>query len=206
MDDTRGHITAPIATPYWGAQNGSAFTVRAISIVKAQPQPILDALLDVSKWPDWNRFVPRATLSGDSKHETQLQPDILFTEHVDMAGRGRSTIVRMRLLMTTLDELDETKRRGFKVVWLGKGYPSWALRSERVHKIYQTEGNEQSIYDVYETFSGPLAWAVKFFVGKSLLKRFGQWNEELKSFVEGSSSATGATAEIMRIDPATMEV
>lgn len=102
-----------------------------------------------------------------------------------MAGRGRSTIVKMKLLMTVLDEMNEPGKNGFKVVWLGKGYPDWALRSERVHEIYEEDGGGGTVYDVYETFSGPLAWAVKFFVGGTLVKRFGQWNGELKEFVEG---------------------
>lgn len=105
-----------------------------------------------------------------------------------MAGRGRSTVVKMKLLMTALDEVDGPGgRKGFRVVWLGKGYPDWALRSERVHEIYEEGGGGggTTVYDVYETFSGPLAWAVKFFVGGALVKRFGQWNGELGRFVEG---------------------
>ena len=84
--------------------------------------------------------------------------------------------------MTALDELDE----GYRVVWLGKGYPSWLLRSERVHLISLNDGGEEvgATYDVFETFSGPLAWAVKLFVGKTLVRRFRQWNEELKNYVE----------------------
>ena len=91
--------------------------------------------------------------------------------------------------MTTLDEMDEPerRRRGFKVVWLGKGYPDWALRTERVHEIYEEIGREgETVYDVYETFSGPLTWVVKFFMGGTLVKRFGQWNGELRAFVQGS--------------------
>ena len=104
-----------------------------------------------------------------------------------MAGRGRSTIVKMKLLMTALDEIDGPDRKGFRVVWLGKGYPDWALRSERVHEIYEVGVGGGTVYNVYETFSGPLAWAVKLFVGSTLVKRFGQWNEELGGFVEGRS-------------------
>ena len=103
-----------------------------------------------------------------------------------MAGRGRSTVVKMKLLMTTLDETNEPNRHGFKVVWLGKGYPDWALRTERVHEIYEDEGGG-TVYEVYETFSGPLAWVVKFFLGDTLVRRFGQWNGELKAFVEGGN-------------------
>lgn len=123
--------------------------------------------------------------------DTELHPGTLFTEHVDMAGRGRSTIVKMRLQMTALSDLDEPDCVGFKVVWLGKGYPSWALRSERVHRISRVESTEETTYDVFETFSGPLAWFVKIFVGKALVKRFAQWNGELKDIVEGKPQVPG---------------
>ncbi|KAL9135020.1 MAG: hypothetical protein Q9175_003791 [Cornicularia normoerica] len=189
-NSVKTELIPPIPTPHWGSQSGASFTVRATTTINARPQPVLDALLSTSTWPQWNQFVPRASLSNPSKHSddpSRLYPGTLFTEHVDMAGRGRSTIVKMKLLMTTLDEIDGPDKKGFKVVWLGKGYPDWALRSERVHEIYEEEGGRGTIYDVYETFSGPLAWAVKFFVGSTLVRRFGQWNRELGAFVEGSS-------------------
>lgn len=89
--------------------------------------------------------------------------------------------------MTTLEEIsssDEPGKKGWRVVWLGRNYPDWALRSERVHEIYEQEGGT-TVYNCYETMSGPLAWAVKVFVGGMLVRRFGQWNGELKGFVEG---------------------
>lgn len=184
-DNVKAELIPPIPTPHWGSQSGAAFTIRATTTITARPQPVLDALLDTPTWPQWNNFVPRASISDSSKDFHRLHPRTLFTEHVDMAGRGRSTIVKMKLLMTTLDESHEPARNGFQVVWLGKGYPDWALRSERVHEIYEEEGGRGTIYNVYETFSGPLAWAVKFFVGVTLVKRFRQWNGELKAFVEG---------------------
>lgn len=192
--DVTAELTAPVPTPHWGAQTGVAFTIRATATIHSHPQAVLDALLDTSTWPQWNNFVPRASLarqSDDSDNSSRLRPGIIFTEHVDMAGRGRSTIVKMKLLMTTLDDMKESGRRGYKAVWLGKGYPSWALRSERVHEIYNGDVDGETVYDVYETFSGPLAWAVKVFVGNALVKRFGQWNRELKGFVEKASEPNG---------------
>ena len=88
--------------------------------------------------------------------------------------------------MTKLEDMSEEGKKGSRAVWLGKGYPDWALRSERVHEIW--EGEEGTVYDVYETFSGPLAWAVRVFVGGALVRRFGQWNGELKDFVEGKAT------------------
>ena len=124
-----------------------------------------------------------------SKTDGRLEPGVLFTEHVDMFGNGKpSGIVRMRLLMTTLDDVMRDGKK-FRVVWLGKGYPDWALRSERVHEIIEEGGDV--VYDVWETFSGPLAPLVKLFVGTALVKRFGQWNEELRGYAEGLVSEQG---------------
>ena len=187
MHDVTSDLISPRPTPHWGSQSGPAFTIRAKASIKSPPQPILDALLDTSTWPQWNNFVPRASLAfhpAQPEGSQRLRPGMLFTEHVDMAGHGRPTIVQMKLLMTSLDEMQEPGRNGYRAVWLGKGYPDWALRSERVHEIYQEDGKGATVYNVYETFSGPLAWAVRVFVGKTLVKRFGQWNGELKGFVE----------------------
>lgn len=182
--NVKAEITHPLPTPHWGSQSGFSFTVRATTTISAPSQPVLDALLDTTTWPEWNNFVPRASISNSSKDSHRLHPGTIFTEHVDMAGRGRSTVVKMKLQMTALDEMDGPSRRGFKVVWLGKGYPACALRTERVHEIYEEVDGGGTVYDVYETFSGPLAWAVRFFVGATLVKRFGQWNGELRAFVE----------------------
>ena len=92
----------------------------------------------------------------------------------------------MKLLMTTMEELEQNTSRGYKVVWLGQGYPDWALRSERVHVISREE-DDTSVYEVWETFSGPLAFLVRLFVGKTLVKRFRQWNQDLKMHVQGTS-------------------
>ena len=104
-----------------------------------------------------------------------------------MYGSGRSSgLIKMKLLMTTMEELEQNTDRGYKVVWLGQGYPDWALRSERVHIISRIEDGT-SAYEVWETFSGPLAFLVRLFVGKTLVKRFRQWNQELKNHVQGMS-------------------
>ncbi|KAL8717610.1 MAG: hypothetical protein Q9225_005164 [Loekoesia sp. 1 TL-2023] len=179
----------PIATPHWGAQGGSAFTVRAVASINATPSVVLQHLLDTANYPAWNNFVPRVTLlstpdSSNSSAECQLQEGVLFTEHVDMYGHGKpSGFVKVKLLMTTLEETEDSGRKNYKVVWLGKAYPDWALRSERVHVI-RCDDNGNSTYDVWETFSGPLALLVRLCVGKTLVERFRQWNQELKSHSE----------------------
>ena len=192
FDGAIAGIFPPFSTPTWGSQIGTgAFTVRAVAAIRDSPDAVLETLLDTATYPDWNRFVPRVTFphASESISDGCLREGVVFTEHVDMFGNGRpSGLVRMRLLMTTLEETGEGEGEGrsYKVVWLGKGYPPWALRSERVHAI-TPKGDGTTIYDVWETFSGPLAILVKLFVGKTLVKRFRQWNTELQGRVHGQS-------------------
>ncbi|KAK0514603.1 hypothetical protein JMJ35_003220 [Cladonia borealis] len=112
-------LLPPLPTPHWGAQSSPAFTVRATTTIAASPSLILYSLVDTSTWPQWNNFVPRVTVHNDNnnKNNNKLQPNILFTEHVSMRGRGRSSIVKMRLLMTTLEEISDDKdgRKGWRV-------------------------------------------------------------------------------------------
>lgn len=99
----------------------------------------------------------------------------------------------MKLVMTTLQDHHQSQddagahARGerYTVVWLGRALPDWALRSERVHRIMVDEGGGGVTYDVYETFSGVLAGVTRLVVGRALVERFAQWNEELKGYVEG---------------------
>ncbi|KAI4098534.1 MAG: hypothetical protein L6R37_006467 [Teloschistes peruensis] len=193
---TASLIRIPIATPHWGEQSGQAFTVRAVVQINATSAAIRQLLLNVSAYPEWNNFVPRvsfpkASTSNSPQPNGSLGEGLLFTEHVDMFGKGKpSGLVRMRLLMTTLEETEHESGKAYKVIWLGKGYPEWALRSERVHAIYPN-GDGTCTYDVWETFSGPLALLVRLFVGGALVKRFRQWNQELKEYVERKSEDTG---------------
>ena len=189
-DSATAFLLEPLPTPRWGSQTGfGAFSVRAFARIHAAPDAILDCLLETSSYPVWNRFVPgvtfpRASTSDPSSANRRLGVGCQFVEHVDMYGNGRSSgLINMKLLVTTMEELGYENGRSYKVVWLGQGYPDWALRSERVHKISQVEDGI-SIYEVWETFSGPLAFLVRLFVGKTLVKRFRQWNQELKIHVQ----------------------
>ncbi|KAL8738328.1 MAG: hypothetical protein Q9181_000871 [Wetmoreana brouardii] len=183
-------LDAPLETPHWGRQRGSAFTVRAFTTIHAAPAAVLEALLETARYHAWNRFVPRVTFpNASTSSDGRLREGLLFVEHVDMYGNGRpSGLVKMKLLMTTLEEMEHNSGRSYMVVWLGRGYPDWALRSERVHVI-SPNADGTSTYDVWETFSGPLALLVKLFVGKVLVRRFKQWNQELKTYVEGRAHA-----------------
>ena len=70
-----------------------------------------------------------------------------------MRGRGSNTIVKIRLLITTHEDMkeDEEVKEGSRVVWLGKYYSDWALRLERVYVIF--EEDSVTVYGVYETLS-----------------------------------------------------
>ena len=124
-------ILPPLETPYCGDQSTSffkAFTVRASNTIRAPARDVVSALLDTASWPQWNHFVPSAdTDTGSSR----LQPGTVFTEHVDMSGKGSASRVQ-RMWMKSEDKIVPTQENmdhgsGYRIVWVGKQFPDWLL-------------------------------------------------------------------------------
>jgi len=185
----------PLPTPHWGFQP-SGFTVQAITkSIQASPQQVLDALVNTKQYPQWNNFVPKIDIQKATIDSTLINTDTLdqgavFIEHVDMFGHGKpSGLIKIKLRVSMLEHLDATdestmRREGFRMVWLNTIAPTWVLRSERVHLIYTESDSEGTVYECYETFSGLFGWLTKVLVGAALVKRFAQWNEECRMWVE----------------------
>jgi len=176
----------PLPTPYWGFQP-SGFTVQAITkSIQATPQEVLDALVNTKQYPQWNNFVPKIIIQGVTD---SLNQGVRFTEHVDMFGNGKpSGLIKINLRVSILEQFDtneaSTPGEGFRMVWLNTLSPTWILRSERVHHIYQGNDSEGTTYECFETFSGLFGWVTKVIYGGILVKRFAQWNEECRMWVE----------------------
>lgn len=182
----------PIATPTHGA--GGSFSVCASINISAPPDAVFAVLADLSRWPEWNRFVRKAT--ADPKHPRAPQaspPDsfkaekdlhMVFHVHmdpVDPESRPREE----NILVTVLEpyEVAGERRKGWRIAWRATSYPSMVLRSERVQEFVD-DGAGNTEYTCWETFYGPLAPVVRWAVGKQLETAFQCWSEDLKKQAE----------------------
>lgn len=187
-----------LPTPHWGFQP-SGFTVQAITkSIQATPQQVLDTLVDTTQYRQWNNFVPKIVIRGTTIHSNRpdtitLYHNAVFTEHIDMFGHGKpSGLVKVNLKVIILGPWDPSdtsvsRQAGVQMVWLNTLVPTWLLRSERVHRIYEGRDSDGTTYECFETFSGALAWLTRVCVGAALIKRFAQWNEECRIWMERSN-------------------
>ena len=166
-------------------------------------------MLKPSTWPQWNTFVPLATiteypsssssipagldLKSDVETEEALVPETLVTFDVHMNLDTKLTN-RQSILVTRLEGLDG-QRKGFRVAWKAEGFPNFLLRSERVQEFVEVEGEGGVAceYFCWETFYGLLAPVLRLSVGGKLEAAFGAWMEGLKRFAE--SRAVDGVAE-----------
>ncbi|KAK7734707.1 putative secondary metabolism biosynthetic enzyme [Cytospora paraplurivora] len=191
--DCHGSIAPqPIATPTYGP--GGSFTIRCSTNISAPPDAVFAVLNDYSRWPEWNRFVRKATVNpddlpsqGDSADATAIKKDmrLTFDVHMDPLDPGSSPR-KENMFVTTLEPyeaVDGAEGKGWRVAWKSTSYPSLALRSERVQEVVD-DGNGNTEYTCWETMYGPLAPVVKWTVGSKLETAFQCWSEDLKKRAE----------------------
>lgn len=104
-------LTSPIAVPTHGP--GGSFSVLTRCIVRASPESLLNAVRDVSTWPEWNTFCPEGKISDSAKeskegvesgqsewdHPVWLNPgshcDLLVCMSGDKTGSTRRQVVEV---------------------------------------------------------------------------------------------------------------
>lgn len=204
-------MIAPLATPNFTAKEG-LFTIKSKTRIIAPPNAVLDILRDTTTWPKWNTFVPKVTVKysppedgddgapsqgrrsaseecGQSETSAPLAP---FSKHgrssmplltVDTKFTEHTTLQDTDIVITVLEHLPGPLL-GYRIAWRSTSYPKWSLHSERVHELVPVDGGICTECTDWETFGGPLAHAVKLFVGGKLVKGFGDWSAGLKRFAE----------------------
>ncbi|KAL2269637.1 hypothetical protein VTJ83DRAFT_1821 [Remersonia thermophila] len=206
---TRASTGPPIPTPTYGPGGSLSFATTYTIRIHAAPRECLDAVLDASSYPQWNRFCRACTIDAqpDEGNESILRVGTCFTFDVHMAlgpdepvlppaakdqdpGQSGQPIALEVSVLSPISE-DEEGRKGWRVAWRqrpGAVVPAWLLRSERVHEFVElvdsATGKVQTEYRCWETFYGPLAPVVKLTVGGKLEKAFEVWSKGLKWWVE----------------------
>lgn len=164
----------------------------------------MDIVLNPATYPSWNKWVPRVVVtSGPSPtpapsalpeslahtaaagdQQQFLLPGTKFYFEVQMNPDSASSR-RTDLEVTLLEDFERSGRKGLRVGWKTQGDP-WYLKAERVQEFLE-DGAGGCLYTNYETFFGPLTFAVKTFVGKQLMAGLTLWMDGLKAAAESRS-------------------
>ncbi|KAH8758911.1 hypothetical protein F5883DRAFT_565242 [Diaporthe sp. PMI_573] len=210
--DTKGSIPShTVATPTFGP--GGSFSIVVSINIAAPPDTVFTVLTEHKKWPDWNRFIPRLTVTSSPgpaeaspdagaletliqrddgstylKRDTRMDFDVnLDPETTAPAAGGRKTSIHV----TLLEPYDHAGRKGWRIAWKPTGYPGMALRGERVQEFVD-DGKGGTEYTCWETMYGFLGPVVRMTTGAKLERCFQCWAEDLKKRSEERVRAEAA--------------
>lgn len=197
--ETKGSIIPnAIATPTFGA--GGSFSIVVSTHIAAPPDTVFTVLADHTKWPEWNRFIRKLTVIS-SPPATEADPDanaletliqgddgstylkkdmkMYFQVHLDPDNATPSSSRKEAIQVTLLEPYDHAGKKGWRIAWKPTGYPSMALRGERVQEFVD-DGKGGTEFTCWETMYGFLGPIVKLTTGGKLEKGFQCWAEDLK--------------------------
>lgn len=197
--DTKGIIAShPIATPTFGP--GGSFSIIVSINIAAPPDTVFTVLTDHTKWPEWNRFIPKLTVTSSpgpaeaspdaGALETLIQRDdgstylkkdtkMDFDVHLDPENGDPASGRKTSIQVTLLEPYDHAGRKGWRIAWKPTGYPGMALRGERVQEFVE-DGKGGTEYTCWETMYGFLGPVVRLATGAKLEKCFQCMAEDLK--------------------------
>ncbi|KAJ9629781.1 hypothetical protein H2203_002162 [Taxawa tesnikishii (nom. ined.)] len=177
--------TEPRPTP--NIPSGGLFSPYGNATINASASAVYHALIDTSTWPQWNTFVPSATITH--------QPDQAKGSARMVEGTGLLLHVKMTSSFTTVSkevvfQVDPPPSPGkvTRVCWHldNKAIltPRFMLHADRVNEI-EDHGDGTCEFRSWETFGGPLAKIVRWKYEKALQERFRDWVTDMKNYVEG---------------------
>lgn len=106
---------------------------------------------------------------------------------------GRKRTRTQGIEVTVLSPIDENGKKGFRLAWKGTGFSHWQLHSERVMEFIEIDlanGEQGTEFTCWETFAGVLAPVVKATYGNTLVERFGDYQRDVKAYLESQSSSS----------------
>lgn len=200
-------VVSPISVPTYGS--GGSFAVLARTHISASPSTCLSLIRDTPNWKKWNTFCPSITLSPKALpplassdpamptgNEGWLELGTSGSIDVFMSGDGltpgRKRSRTQGMIVTVLEPIMENEKKGYRLAWKGTGFSHWQLHSERVMEFISNtleNGEDGTEFSCWETFGGVLAPVVKATYGGTLVERFGDYQRDVKAFLESSSTA-----------------
>lgn len=153
--------------------------IRAEILIDAPPRAVFEVVLDVERYPEWNTFTPRISVTND---ELEVGREL----DLDCQIAPGELLVDEREVILALDK----ERLSFCMgTSRTRGRPG--IRSERWQRcLLASYGRTRFVNS--EAFTGPLAPAVELLYRRKLRRAFGDYCRALKRRVESSHRQASA--------------
>jgi len=172
--------------------------IRLEAPIKASAEATWNKLIDTSTWPEWNPFVPEATVvdASGAAHSSQVLKLDSLIDFVPVLN-GKKYPTKQKVTVFEQPSSDEGKKI-YRVSWATQSYPSLLLSTHRFNEIEEVNASE-CIYRTGEDQWGPLAYITKMLFGTLVEQGIRDWVNGLKQIMEKSKSRDLADAE--RVQP-----
>ncbi|KAF2718992.1 hypothetical protein K431DRAFT_229579 [Polychaeton citri CBS 116435] len=169
--------------------SGGVFSCYSSFSTHVAPKDVHSAIIHYQTWPEWNTFVPSCIVTSPSNPTpTKLESGSKITFRARMDDLPSTSLATSKEIVTKVDSPPTKPGEVCRICWVfdngGSYAPGFVMKAERVNEIEVREDGGTD-YRTWETFAGPVAYAIRWKYGASLDKRFDDWRHDLKKYVEG---------------------
>lgn len=159
--------TLPTAKGVW--------TFYGSATIHAPAKVVYSALRDFQSYPQWNKYTPTITTATKTN---SVQVGDMITLAYRPEPTGDTMDVPCKIM--TLNDAE------LSLCWRGcaMNIPTWIFLPEKVQKVTPI-GEEECLYEIFETQAGPMAYVVKWSMGQKLSAMNQGIADGLKAYVEG---------------------
>ena len=178
--------------------SGSGLSGLGSAIINLPAHVVYDAILDVENFPKWTTFIRGSEIitlaPGQSETDRKMHEGTRWKYAVAMSETGTPASSNEKCV--EVQPLQLAKGDGTTatttVRWVyDVPFPfKYLLKAEHVNEITDL-GDGRTEYVHWETFSGVGAMFVKATAGDYLRKKFNDWPEELKTYLEKGDTEGG---------------
>jgi len=170
--------------------DGGLFSAIGETHINASPQVVYDAVVDTTRWPEWNTFVPKVGITSqrpEDKDSKGLTLDASITLHVHMTSSFKTLSKEKVNILEGPPKESDPAGTIYRIDWINESnplVPRFMLAAERVNEI-EVVGDGTCLYRTWETFTGPYARIVRWKFEQTLNERFDDWVRDLQKYCEG---------------------
>ncbi|KAF8512948.1 hypothetical protein BU17DRAFT_53764 [Hysterangium stoloniferum] len=166
-------------------KSGSVTHVKAEIIADAPIEVVWNTLMDFSSYGQWNPFVRSQSITDASYKPLSEQP---------VPSEGDHLLLKVRIPPKGLDDVDTGLSQSKEIItyvdkinhgigWKQDNLPNWLLNTHRWQDLEEIDldGKKHTKYTTLITFTGPLAYMVKWLMVGKLTTSFRAMAEGLKT-------------------------
>ncbi|KAF2096995.1 hypothetical protein NA57DRAFT_57605 [Rhizodiscina lignyota] len=150
------------------------WTFYGSATIDAPAEQVWEAAKDFQSYPQWNLYTVR---SGTPSGTNAINVGDIVTLAYRPEPKGDTMDIPCEMLYVSDEKME--------ICWRGKAMsiPMFIFLPEKIQKVTR-KGENQCVYEIWETQSGPMAYVIKWAIGQQLSRMNKGIADGLKGYVE----------------------